>query len=244
VLQPPTVSNLTLGLSWSSVPGATSYKVYYGTTSPPSTAINVGNVTSYALTGLTNGQTYFVQVSAISQATFYMVVTAVDNSTGPYNPGIQDESVYSAPEVIESIGTPNESALSNEVSSFPEALIPYPDLPHGNQGCFIATAAYGDYSSPEVRILREFRDNYLLTSELGNAFVRLYYRYSPAAAAYLDAHPRWKPLARAALTPVVGAAFFMTRTSLPLKFSLFILAGCAIAFMVYRKRFSGSGGDH
>jgi hypothetical protein len=41
------------------------YKVYYGTASGTyGTPINVGNVTTYTLTGLTNGQMYFIAVTA------------------------------------------------------------------------------------------------------------------------------------------------------------------------------------
>jgi len=47
------------------------------------------------------------------------------------------------------------------------------------EGCFIATACYGDYGSEEVLILRQFRDEKLLKTFLGKAFVQFYYSVSP-----------------------------------------------------------------
>ena len=41
--------------------------------------------------------------------------------------------------------------------------------------CFIATAVYGTRDAPEVRTLRDFRDNILMQSLTGRAFVDLYY---------------------------------------------------------------------
>lgn len=58
-----------------------------------------------------------------------------------------------------------------------------------NRGyCFIATAVYGDYDYPKVRVLRQFRDKKLLTNPLGRAFVVLYYTLSPPFANWLQAH--------------------------------------------------------
>lgn len=73
-------------------------------------------------------------------------------------------------------------------------------------GCFIATAAYGDYDHPMVQLMREFRDRYLLANSLGRTFVELYYRYSPALARVVaDSKPR-KILIRSALMPVVATS--------------------------------------
>lgn len=41
--------------------------------------------------------------------------------------------------------------------------------------CFIATAVYGDKNAPQVQKLREFRDNVLMQSSTGRAFVNFYY---------------------------------------------------------------------
>jgi hypothetical protein len=244
-LNPPQALNESLALSWSAVP-AKRYNVYYGTTSPPGTLAATVDATSYTLTGLTNGQTYYVAVSAVNQAIYYFTVTAFDSfgvtSAPTVTPGLSHESNYSG-EVSVSIGNAVEGSLSNIVSDFPETLLPYPALPEGHQGCFIATAAYGHYSDPEVRALREFRDQYLLTNGLGRAFVGWYYRHSPAAAAALNAHPALKPVIRAALLPAVGGACLLTRTSLLFKISLLMVCGCALLFLFNRKRFFRFGGN-
>ena len=41
--------------------------------------------------------------------------------------------------------------------------------------CFIATAVYGNVNAPEVKALRNFRDNVLMNNSLGRRVVDLYY---------------------------------------------------------------------
>jgi hypothetical protein len=76
----------------------------------------------------------------------------------------------------------------------------------GGGGCFIATAAYGSYDEDDVRILRVFRDRYLLTNKWGSAFVRFYYRHSPPIAYYIEKKVVLKTLIRWALKPLVFVA--------------------------------------
>ena len=74
----------------------------------------------------------------------------------------------------------------------------------GPCGCFIATAAYGSAMAGEVVALRRFRDDHLMKSEAGRAFVRLYYRYSPAVADYIRERDSLRAAVRWVLWPVVS----------------------------------------
>ena len=49
-------------------------------------------------------------------------------------------------------------------------------------GCFIATAAYGTPLHEDIDVLRDFRDEYLMTNQIGRAFTELYYSTSPPIA--------------------------------------------------------------
>jgi hypothetical protein len=246
VLNEPGFANETLLLSWSTVTTATSYDVHY--TDLVTSVTNTINVTStsYELTGLVNGRNYTITVSAIAQPVYHFSVTAFDYtvvSSGGGTPGEAHESAYLSPDVSLSVGTPSESPLSNSWTAFPEAIIPNPDLP--NKGCFIATAAYGHYSAPQVQALRAFRDRYLVTNAPGRAFVDWYYRYGPIGAEFLNIHPWLKPVVRTTLMPAVAGALFMTKTSLLTKTAVLVLVVFVAGyFVLYRRKSLQSGGTH
>lgn len=73
----------------------------------------------------------------------------------------------------------------------------------GGGGCFIATAVYGTETAEEVVLLKKFRDEHLMKNLPGRAFVKFYYRYSPAFADYLRRHNKAKTVVRAALNLLV-----------------------------------------
>ena len=70
-------------------------------------------------------------------------------------------------------------------------------------GCFIATAAYGSYLEPHVMVLRHFRDEVLLQSAWGRAFVGWYYRTSPPIADWIRGRQWARATVRALLAPLV-----------------------------------------
>jgi hypothetical protein len=71
--------------------------------------------------------------------------------------------------------------LSVKVRSFiiRNSLILTKLLKNNSSGCYVATMIYGSYDSPEVVILRNYRDNKLSKHAYGRICIRLYYRFSP-----------------------------------------------------------------
>jgi hypothetical protein len=94
----------------------------------------------------------------------------------------------------------------------------------------------------EIQILREFRDEYLLTNAMGRAFVDFYYRVSPPIAEFITEHPSLKPIVRAGLLPAVAMSMIVINTS-PVErmviVGLLVLVSVAVAIWTTRRRSRG-----
>ena len=80
-------------------------------------------------------------------------------------------------------------------------------------GCLIATATYGSELAPQVQQLRELRDNQLLNTESGTAFMGMfndvYYSFSPIIADMEREHPMFKEAVKLAITPMISTLSLM-----------------------------------
>ena len=74
-------------------------------------------------------------------------------------------------------------------------------------GCLIATAAFGSEMAPQVQFLREIRDNTVLQTESGSAFMtefnQFYYSFSPVIADYERENVAFKETVKIAITPML-----------------------------------------
>jgi hypothetical protein len=80
-------------------------------------------------------------------------------------------------------------------------------------GCLIATATYGSEMSQQVQQLRELRDNQLLQTESGTAFMTtfndIYYSFSPVISDYERENPLFKEAVKLAITPMISTLSLM-----------------------------------
>ena len=80
-------------------------------------------------------------------------------------------------------------------------------------GCLIATATYGSELSPQVQLLREIRDNQLMNTESGAAFMStfndIYYSFSPVIADMERESPLFKEVVKVGLTPMISSLSLM-----------------------------------
>jgi len=213
-----------LNLAWdaptTNVDGSTltdlkEYRVYAGTSSPPPcpgpTFVSVpspipnpsGETITYRLTGLTDNILYFVKVTAVdfseNESACSNEASGVDNPDGGASGG----------------GVSGGVASTGGISSGGG----------GGGGCFIATAAYGSPLAPQVQLLREVRDRFLVQHPIGSAFVGFYNKASPPMAAIIAKSETLRTLARGALLPLLWwAAVMLWSPLVGLGGPLFVLA--------------------
>ena len=117
--------------------------------------------------------------------------------------------------------------FNDEIQKFNESLNSF-EIPSNNSdimnsteetsneeggGCLIATATYGSEMAIEVQQLRELRDNQLLNTESGSAFMGtfndIYYSFSPTIADMERENPMFKETVKLAITPMLSTLAIM-----------------------------------
>ena len=91
----------------------------------------------------------------------------------------------------------------------PETPTDTPSTGDNGGGCLIATATYGSELAPQVQELREIRDNTILQTKSGTAFMssfnEFYYSFSPTVADFERENPVFKEGVKIALTPMLSS---------------------------------------
>jgi hypothetical protein len=110
--------------------------------------------------------------------------------------------------LLDVAGVTNHDKMIQEVSK-----VNFPKNNSNGGGCLIATAAYGSELSPQVQLLREIRDNQLMNTESGSAFMGMfndvYYSFSPIIADMERESPMFKEITKLGLTPMLSSLEIM-----------------------------------
>ncbi len=145
-----------------------------------------------------NGQNYnvkFREIMVYGSEKFYSL---------SYSNGI-NEFDSQLPRFEETVDSFNILSESNEINTLSTETS---DNQEGG-GCLIATATYGSELAPQVQQLRELRDNTILTTESGSAFMntfnQFYYSFSPIIADYERENFIFKEIIKFSITPMLSS---------------------------------------
>jgi hypothetical protein len=169
----------------------------------------------------------------------YLLEEGIHYTVTPTTSGSANLTILSSIYLTDKLGSFGEKlelTISFDVGRDATLSITVPEV------CFIATAAYGTPMAEEIQILRDFRDEYLLTNPLGQALVDIYYRISPPIAEFITEHPSLKPIVRAGLLPAVAISAIAVNTTPVQKaaiLGMLVLVSVALAVWATRRRGRG-----
>jgi hypothetical protein len=169
----------------------------------------------------------------------YLLEEGIHYTVTPTTSGSANLTIFSSTYLADKLGSFGEKlvlTISFDVGRDATLTITVPEV------CFIATAAYGTPMAEEIQILRDFRDEYLLTNPLGQALVGNYYRVSPPIAEFITEHPSLKPIVRAGLLPAVAISSIAINTTPVQKAAILgslVLVLVALAVWATRRRGRG-----
>ncbi len=149
-------------------------------------------------------------------------------------------------DVTKSVDTVNNT-ITGEVPTLSWYAVAGPEEEGGGGGgfCFIATAAYGSYLDGHVEMLRNFRDQYLVTNSVGQGLVSVYYKLSPPVAEFINEHPALKPVVRVGLLPAVAVSTVAVNTTSEEKIAILgSLALVSLALAVWLRKRRGKGSEY
>jgi len=122
------------------------------------------------------------------------------------NPIIPEVTAQLEPEKVTTPESEQEETLQEETKEPGSFTITQSEEEEGG-GCLISTATFGSELAPQVQMLREIRDNKLLSTESGSTFMAgfntLYYSFSPTIADLERQSPIFREVVHIAITPLI-----------------------------------------
>ena len=199
----PTISYTGLHTSYDS-------KTYGSKTVTTNSKMNFDKVTGILFNTIRSSSFIESPESELKNISYHV---SLDQSiTDYYIPSQINKSEYTSEPIAEVTLTPNCGTGTELVNGICE-IVKTEEKSSKGGGCLIATATYGSELSPQVQQLRELRDNQLLQTESGTAFMStfndIYYSFSPIIADYERENPMFKEAVKLAITPMISTLSIM-----------------------------------
>lgn len=154
----------------------------------------------YRLTVFKDGVTMFGPIPLTHTSTGLVSIPVELGADGTYAALIEVEGILFQPIPLETVSF--NIAVGDAAGETPNPS------PNGGGGCLIATATYGSELAPQVQQLREVRDNVVLNTESGIAFMsafnQLYYSFSPTVADFERENSVFREVMKIGLTPMLS----------------------------------------
>jgi hypothetical protein len=171
----------------------TSTQTINSTLSSTETTSSSSTITSSTSTSTTTTST--------STSFSYTSTTSVTNSSTTTSTSYTSTATISSTTLTTSSTSQTESTTSTSTTATTTTVAKLPT-------CLIATATFGSELSPEVQLLRDFRDNEILRTAAGSGFMVVfnawYYSFSPYVAGYLSTHTVERTIMKGVLYPLIG----------------------------------------
>jgi len=158
------------------------------------------------IAGASEGQGVVIEIKDLQGQTI-VSETVITDSNGDFKTTlhISPSKKSSAYDVIANAIVDGQTIIATQkISGSPKPT----QTPPQSGGCLIATATYGSELAKEVQELREIRDNMLLKTSSGSAFLdgfnTVYYSFSPTIAIWENENPAFKDVVKLAITPLIS----------------------------------------
>lgn len=139
--------------------------------------------------------------TSMSTSFSYTSTTSITNSSTSTSTSYTNTISTSSTTTTTSTTPRTESTTTTATAASTTTIAKFP-------GCLIATATFGSELSPEVQLLRDFRDNSILKTSAGSSFLvafnAWYYSFSPSVAGYLYTHAIERTIMKGVLYPLIG----------------------------------------
>lgn len=139
----------------------------------------------------------------------------------------QESDVQNTDDPVEDAQQQQEQQLTGAMSS---------DTGDGGGSCLIATAAFGSELAPQIQTLRELRDNTIIPTQSGAAFMSgfntVYYSFSPHVADMQREHPVFREAVKLFITPMISSLSIMNVAEINSESDVVLLGSAVILFNV------------